>query len=140
MAVALRDLERGHAGYRPDLRVVHSGPPAPPTPTPVYWRRRMVVLVLVVLVVAGVSMVGRSVAGPAVPAARIEMTVTMSTGDTLWDLARHYAPAGTDRASWVVDVAARNGVDPGAILPGTPLVIPVGGPQILADPQPTLVR
>lgn len=138
MAVALRDLERGHTGYRPNLRVVHSGPPAPPTP--VYWRRRVVALVLVVLVAVGVSMVVRSVAGPAVPTAQIEMTVTMSTGDTLWDLARRYAPAGTDRASWVVDVAARNGVDPGAILPGTPLVIPVGGPQVWADPQTTVVR
>ncbi|MBW3604068.1 MAG: LysM peptidoglycan-binding domain-containing protein [Actinobacteria bacterium] len=68
------------------------------------------------------------------------MTVTMSTGDTLWDLARRYAPADTDRAAWVVDVATRNGVDPGAVLPGTPLVIPVGGPQVLADPQATIVR
>jgi hypothetical protein len=63
------------------------------------------------------------------------MVVVVSDGETLWDVARRYAPAGADRSAWVVDVATRNALDPATIRPGTPVLVPVEGQQVLAIPQ-----
>jgi hypothetical protein len=136
MAVALRDLERGHARSRPPLRIVHSRAPVPPTSPAVYWLRRVFVLAVIVAAIFGAVMALRATASAASPApARIEMTMVVSDGETLWDVARRYAPAGADRSAWVVDVATRNALDPATIRPGTPVLVPVEGQQVLAIPQ-----
>ena len=134
MAVALRDLERGRA--RPALRVVHSRPPVPPTPPGVYRLRRILVLAVLIAVLAAAVMAARAATASVTPAPeRIEITVVLAQGETLWDLARHYAPAGADRSAWAVDVAARNGLDPAAISAGTPVVVPIDGHRVVAAPQ-----
>ncbi|CAN5900052.1 hypothetical protein BH23ACT10_BH23ACT10_10440 [soil metagenome] len=142
MAVALRDLERVNGPRRPALRIVHPQPPLPPpTPTPAYWLRRLLVLAVVAAVILGAVVVTRAATSARAPApARVEMAVVVPAGETLWDVARRYAPAGADRSAWVVDVADRNAVDPATIQPGTPLVVPVEGQHVLADPQVPSVR
>ncbi len=136
MAVALRDLERGRRQRRPVLRVVHPQPPAPPTRRAVYWRRRLVVLAVVLAVTLGSVMIaGAVVSSTAMSPARVEMTVVVSAGETLWDIARRYAPATADRSAWVADVAASNDVDPAAVQPGTPIVVPVEMQRVVANPR-----
>lgn len=135
MAVALRDLERRHAHRRPDLRVVPARPSPPRTPPPVFWLRRALVVALVVVAVLGVVGVVRASISDA-SADRIDMTVVIPAGGTLWDLAERYAPAGADRSTWVADVAERNDVDPAAIQPGTAVAVPVQAQHVTATPQP----
>lgn len=139
MAVALRDLERGHVHRRPALRVAPARPSPPRTPPPVFWLRRALVVALAVLVVLGV--VGAVRAGTSdAPAEQIDMTVVIPAGGTLWDLAERYAPAGADRSTWVATVAERNDVDPAAIQPGTAVAVPVQAQHVTATPQPPSVR
>ena len=47
-------------------------------------------------------------------------------GDTVWSIARRMAEGGDPR-DLVDAIAARNGIDPGAIVPGETLLIPVPG-------------
>lgn len=134
MAVALRDLEHGRQA-RPSLRVVPSLP-TPPTPPAVFWRRRVLVLLLVVAVAVGAATATRAViarAGASV-SPQVEVSVVVSSGETLWDLARRYAPAGADRSVWVTQVAERNDVDPGSLRPGASLVVPLEGASVTAAP------
>jgi nucleoid-associated protein YgaU len=135
MAVALRDLERGHVHRRPALRVVPAQPSPPRTPPPVFWLRRALVVALVVLVMLGVVGVVRA-AIPDAPADHIDMTVVIPAGGTLWDLAERYAPTGADRSTWVAAVAEHNDVDPAAIRPGTAVAVPVRAQHVTATPQP----
>lgn len=130
MAVALRDLDRGR---RPDLRLV----PTPlQTPRGVFWLRRALVVLIAVIAVLAVTAGMRVASGAETgDTARLEMTVILPAGQTLWDLAGRYAPDGGDRSMWVQQVATRNDLDPRAILPGTPLLIPIESAAITADPQ-----
>ncbi|HEX9123450.1 MAG TPA: LysM peptidoglycan-binding domain-containing protein [Actinomycetota bacterium] len=48
------------------------------------------------------------------------------TGDTLWSIARTVSP-GSDPRPVVDAIAATNGVDPGALIPGRTLVVPAAG-------------
>lgn len=72
-------------------------------------------------------------AGPAADALsgdRIEPVARTSyvvrDGDTLWSIASKLAP-GEDLRPVVDAIAAANGVDAGALVPGQALVIPAGG-------------
>lgn len=135
MAVALRELDRDRQS-RPALRVVPPAP-TPPTPPAVFWRRRLLVLLLVVAVAAGAVTAARAaLASPPAPAGpALEVAVVVAPGDTLWDFAGRYAPADVDRAGWVARVADRNGVDAGALRPGTSLLVPVSGASVTAAPS-----
>ena len=120
MAVALRELDRGSRPSR--LRLVRL-PPAP-TPRHVYWLRRTLVLFMVLaLVMSTMGAVRAIVAEPSVPVARTDLTVVVAPGQTLWDIAGRYAPAGRDITGWAAEIAAYNDVDAQAVRPGTPLVI-----------------
>jgi hypothetical protein len=136
MAVALRELERRHDDRRPDLRVVRT-PSAPPRPPRrVFWLRRALVLaVLTAVVLAGAVTVRALSRGGDAPVARMEVTVVIPEGGTLWDLAARYAPAGVDRASWIADVAEHNAIDPAAMRPGTAVSVPVAATSIEAAPR-----
>ncbi len=136
MAVALRDLDRGHHPHPPALRVIGPGAPLPPTPRSVYRRRRLAVLVLALAVVlAAATAVGAVASRTTSPPATMEMIVVVSPGETLWDIAGRYAPPTSDRSAWVVDVAARNDIDPAAVQPGTPILVPVEAQSVVADPH-----
>ena len=123
MAVALRELDRGS---RPSqLRVVRL-PAPPPTPRHVYWLRRTLVLVLTLLLVLSVVGAVRALVGqPPAPVVRTDLTVVVAPGQTLWDIARRYAPADRDLTAWAAEIAAYNDVEAQTVQPGTPLVIPL---------------
>lgn len=134
MAVALRDLEQERLHHRPLLRVVPSQPSPPRTPPTVFWLRRALVIALAVVLVLGVVGVVRATTSDA-PVDQIDVTVVVPAGGTLWDLAERYAPVGADRSTWVAAVADRNGVDPGAIQPGTAVSVPVEAQHVTASPH-----
>ena len=48
------------------------------------------------------------------------------TGDTLWDIAAVYTPAGEDVRHTVADIRAANGLEDSVIYPGQVLLVPVG--------------
>lgn len=57
------------------------------------------------------------------PARRWEQVVVVQPGDTVWSIAEAAAAAGDPRV--LVDaIAARNGIDVGAVVPGQAVVIP----------------
>lgn len=133
MAVALRDFEQPRP--RPRLRVV----PAPPLGPRrrVFWMRRALVLALLVgallAVVGGARAIGP---GPDDEAqiTRTDLTVVVAPGETLWQIATRYAPQDRDLVEWSNEIARRNNVDPRALQPGTPLVIPLETLSVAADP------
>jgi LysM domain-containing protein len=135
MAIALRELERGRS--RPPLRVVPAPMPHQPPRPPhqVYWRRRVLALAIAVLLVVAAVTAGRAVRGGRTePAGRIQTTVVVAAGETLWDIAARYAPAGRDLNTWVAEVADANGVDAQQLQPGTPVVVPVESAHVPAVP------
>ena len=57
------------------------------------------------------------------PARRWELVVVVQPGDTVWSIAEA-AAGGADPRAMVDAIAARNGIDAGAVVPGQSLVIP----------------
>lgn len=57
------------------------------------------------------------------PAKRWEQVYVVRAGDTVWSIAER-AVGGADPRSLVDAIAARNGIDAGAVVPGQALVIP----------------
>jgi LysM domain len=133
MAVALRELDRGS---RPaQLRVVRLPAPAP-TPRHVYWLRRALVLCMMLVLVMSIAGAIRAVvAQPSVPVVRTDLTVVVAPGQTLWDIARRYAPANRDLTAWAAEIAAYNDVEAQSVQPGTPLVIPLETAAVTALPE-----
>jgi LysM repeat protein len=60
------------------------------------------------------------------PEAHASRTYVVRSGDTLWSIAARFAPS-TDPRIVVDAIAAANGVDPGALVPGQQLSIPSVG-------------
>jgi len=91
-------------------------------------RRRRLAAMLSVALVAGVwaGPLGRIVAGDRGPALASRATYVVLEGDTLWSIAERVAP-GEDPRPLVDAIAAANGVDPGAIVPGQTLLVPSAG-------------
>jgi LysM repeat protein len=81
------------------------------------------VAVVVVLLLANAFAAEGQVAGDA-RGERAEYLVV--TGDTLWDIAAVYTPAGEDVRRTVVDIRRANGLSGSVIYPGQVLQIPVG--------------
>jgi hypothetical protein len=63
-------------------------------------------------------------------------TVVVKEGDTIWDLARAYVPAGQDPVAYMAEVAAMNGVEATALQPGMVLRLVTDG-QPMDDRQAT---
>ncbi len=69
--------------------------------------------------------VGREVAASE-PARVTSARYVVKAGDTLWSIAVRMAP-GRDPRPLVDAIAEANAVDPGALVPGQPLVVPTQG-------------
>jgi hypothetical protein len=54
-----------------------------------------------------------------------QRTVVVQVGDTLWSIARAARPADDPRVT-VADIIDANGVDPGSLVPGQSLTVPLG--------------
>ncbi len=76
-----------------------------------------------VVAVGGAGAAAGSSAAPPDPGATTRVVV--APGDTLWTLAARHAPEGTDPQAWAVQVVADNGVDAGALVPGSVLIVPI---------------
>ena len=86
-------------------------------------RRLLVALVLGVMVVAIASVLAlrsEAASDPGVVAA----AVVVGEGETVWDIAREYVPAGVHPQAYVAAVLRHNDVDPTAVVPGTVLELP----------------
>ena len=81
------------------------------------------VAVVVVLLLANAFAAEGSVAGDG-REERVEHLVV--TGDTLWDIAAVYTPAGEDVRHTVGDIRTANGLANSVIYPGQVLQVPVG--------------
>jgi nucleoid-associated protein YgaU len=89
----------------------------------VFLRRRIAVAtVIVALALTGLQMMG---AGPASATSRpgAPVTVTLDSGQTLWDLARRYAAEGTDLRTYVDATVQLNSIS-GAPVAGAELRLP----------------
>lgn len=149
MATAARDLCEPRVGQRPHLRLIHAGEQPDDAPQRgraaprVYRRRRLFAALLAAAVVVGsgrlaalTAPVLAGVLGGAAAAAETaeaaggeaavgEAAVVVRAGDTLWSLAMPHRPSDTGPHQWAAQVAAYNGVDPGALVPGSVLRIPL---------------
>lgn len=95
-------------------------------------RRRITLLVAGALVV-GLLLVlpsvldlggGPASGAPAVEAGAPPVRAVVGPGDTIWDLAAPHVPEGMDLQTYVAEVIVHNGVDPGALEPGSVLDLP----------------
>ena len=77
----------------------------------------------VVLLLANAVSAGHGAPGDG-PQGSVEHVVV--TGDTLWDIAAVYTPAGADVRHTVADIRAANGLADSVIYPGQVLQVPVG--------------
>jgi hypothetical protein len=62
-------------------------------------------------------------AGKVLPIQRWEQVYVVRPGDTVWSVAES-AAGGADPRPWVDAIAARNAIEPGAVVPGQALIIP----------------
>jgi hypothetical protein len=76
-----------------------------------------------VVAVGGAGAAAGSAAAPPDPVATTRVVV--APGDTLWTLAERHAPEGADPQAWAARVVADNGVDAGALVPGSVLIVPI---------------
>lgn len=90
-------------------------------------RRRRLAFTTCLALVAGVwaGPLGRIVAGSEGAGLASRSSYVVREGDTLWSIARGVAP-DEDPRPLVDAIAAANGVDAGAIVPGQTLLVPSG--------------
>jgi len=116
--------------FEPRVDSEHAfGQDASMTRTRVRQRRRLTVAALgmavaVVLSAPVAGALGRHGGSePGSPPRRAERVYVVRSGDTLWSIAEQ-AGEGADPRPLVDAIAERNGIDPGALVPGETLVIP----------------
>jgi LysM repeat protein len=90
-------------------------------------RRRLTALCAAAGLAAALSgPVANAVGVGGAPEAHASRTYVVRSGDTLWSIAARFAPS-TDPRIVVDAIAAANGVDPGALVPGQQLSVPSVG-------------
>ena len=87
-------------------------------------RRLLTAAALLCLVVVGIAAVGVLRSEASSDASVLTATVVVGPGDTVWDIAREYTPAGVAPQAYVAQVLRYNDVDATAIQPGTVLQLP----------------
>jgi len=70
----------------------------------------------------GAALVPRGEARPGSPTQPSGDVYVVRSGDTLWSIAKRLS--GGDPRTLVDAIAERNGIDPGSLVPGQPLLIP----------------
>ena len=92
-------------------------------PMRVRWDR---VLALLVVVAAAAWFLGGGLvrASQADEPAQPAVTVVVQAGDTVWDLARLHAPAGSSTQDYAMQIVIHNDVTATALRPGTVLELP----------------
>jgi hypothetical protein len=95
----------------------------------VVYRQHRLIAVLLLVIVAGLLLtVALILTAPAradaVSADRPALTVVVSQGDTLWDLAFAHTPSGQDPMAYLAEVITLNDVKATALQPGMVLRLP----------------
>jgi hypothetical protein len=92
-------------------------------PRSVPWRWRLLVLLALAtgLVVGGLGLFAERMPDPVPDRTAI---VTVGDGETLWEVARHYAP-DADTSAVVARIRQINRLGDGTVVPGLPLTVPV---------------
>ncbi|UUV33865.1 LysM peptidoglycan-binding domain-containing protein [Amycolatopsis roodepoortensis] len=109
------------AGRR--LGVATASPACPaPRRLPLRWPSLAAMALLVAGVVTGLGLFLAGVPGAAVP--ERTTTVSVSTGDTLTELAARFAP-GSDTGAVVAKIKELNSLEDAVLVPGLPLTVPV---------------
>ncbi len=90
-------------------------------------RRRRLAVTLSMALVAGAwaGPAARALGGAREPISATRTSYLVRDGDTLWSIADRLAP-GDDPRPLVDAIATANGLDAGALVPGSTLVIPAG--------------
>ena len=110
---------------RPVARPTRTARVAPARRRPnVALRRRIAAVLTVAVVVLAIcaAWAMRSYASP--EGGVVEATVVVAPGETVWDIAYDYAPQGQHPQAYIAEVLRYNGVDAGAVAPGTVLRLP----------------
>ena len=85
------------------------------------------VAVLLTLVIAVIVLLLANAVGASGPDSTVYAEHRVAAGDTLWDIAAGYTPAGADVRNTIVDIRRANDLDGSIIVPGQTLRIPVPG-------------
>lgn len=109
------------AGRRPGVATASPACPAPRR-LPLRWPSLVAMALLVAGVVTGLGLFLAGVPGAAVP--ERTTTVSVSTGETLSDLAARFAP-GSDTGAVVAKIKELNSLEDAVLVPGLPLTVPV---------------
>lgn len=127
-AVAPRPVQRGDRPAARPRPVPRAFTTAAPRRRPV--RRRNVLLrrriaaaltVAVLILALGTTWAMRS---EAAPDGIVEATVVVGPGETVWDIATEYVPAGVHPQAYVAQVLRYNDLEATAVMPGTALRLP----------------
>jgi hypothetical protein len=89
-------------------------------------RRRIAAVVVVALLAVLVSGLWAMRSEASSDAGTVEATVVVAPGETVWDIAAEYTPAGAHPQAYVAQVLRYNDLDASAVLPGTVLRLPRG--------------
>ncbi len=89
-----------------------------------YPGKILIYALLVIIFSSGLVLSFMQVTGSTVKDIRFAEEVVVSSGDTLWTLARPYRPRGMDIREYVDIVAEINGVQDGIIHPGQVIYLP----------------
>ena len=87
-------------------------------------RRLLTLAALLCLVIVAIAAFGVLRSEASSDASVMTATVVVGPGDTVWDIARDYTPAGVAPQAYVAQVLRYNDVDATAIQPGTVLQLP----------------
>ncbi|WP_233620545.1 hypothetical protein [Amycolatopsis sp. WAC 01416] len=109
------------AGRRPGVATASPACPAPRR-LPLRWPSLVAMALLVAGVITGSGLFLAGVPGAAVPERTI--TVSVSTGETLTDLATRFAP-GSDTGAVVAKIKELNSLENAVLVPGLPRAVPV---------------
>jgi hypothetical protein len=97
---------------------------------PLRWPWLAAIALAIGLIVTGLGVFAQGMSA-AVPDRTA--TVTVGSGETLWDIARHYSP-DADSDAVVARIRQLNGLGDATVVPGLPLTVPVEAEPVPDQP------